>query len=177
MSILGPILGLVGVGGIGAALVFVPGLAAAAAKLASAAVSFIVNLPWAKIWWIVPCLAFFLFGLWQLHGRHVAEAKLPACEKRAADSHQAFLLEKKAFAAEKASLDGARSQIDDTNKRILAQAADLEQAKRDAAAADARNASLAKSTDAKISALQQAALHHTAPCTLSDEARKELENQ
>jgi hypothetical protein len=63
MSILGLALGAVGITGIGAALVLIPGAAAAAARMASAAVSFIVGLPWAKIWWIIPLGAAVVFAL------------------------------------------------------------------------------------------------------------------
>ncbi|HEY1605637.1 MAG TPA: hypothetical protein VGF77_08550 [Allosphingosinicella sp.] len=63
MSILGIALPVLGLGGIGAVIAFIPGAAAAAAKLASAAVSFVVGLPWAKIWWIVPLGAALIFAL------------------------------------------------------------------------------------------------------------------
>jgi hypothetical protein len=62
MSILGLALGAVGITGIGAALVLIPGAMAAATRVATAAVSFIAGLPWAKIWWIVPLAAALVFG-------------------------------------------------------------------------------------------------------------------
>jgi hypothetical protein len=121
-------------------------------------------------------IAAVIFGLYERHGRHSAEAKIPALQQRAANSHTAFLLEKKAFATEKASLDTALGHIADNNKRILAQAADLDQAKRDDAANIARNGKLAQSTDARIARLKAISADvHRAPCTLSDEAKKGLD--
>jgi septal ring factor EnvC (AmiA/AmiB activator) len=118
-----------------------------------------------------------IYALICLHREHAAEANIPVLQQAFANERKAFQAERQAFATEQASLAGARTQIDDTNKRVMAQAADLELAKHDAAAADARNASLARSTDSRIAALQAAAGKHGAPCTLSDGVKKELENQ
>jgi hypothetical protein len=177
MSILGPILALVGVGGIGAALFFIPGAGAAVGKAAAGALAFLSKMPP----WIFAVAAAVAFGLWCLHAKnaqHTKDAREISRWHMAADnSHAAFLAEKKSFAIEKTSLDQAREIIGKNNLRILAGAADLDRAKRDAAAADARNDKLAQSTDARIAALRSAATHHTAPCTLSNEAKRELENQ
>lgn len=127
--------------------------------------------------WVYPIVAAALVALWAIHGKHVAERKIPALEHKAADSHNAFLLEKQQFAIEKASLVGARAQIDGQNKVIAAQGAALDQATQDAAAARARNTKLAETTDAQIAALQAASHQHKTPCTLSDAARRELEGK
>jgi hypothetical protein len=91
MSILGLALGAVGIGGIGAALVLIPGAAAAVARVASAAVSFIVGLPWAKIWWTIPLAAAVIFGFIERgnarhwHKESDAKAGLIADVKREVD--------------------------------------------------------------------------------------------
>jgi phosphoglycolate phosphatase-like HAD superfamily hydrolase len=158
------------------------GLAIAVAKFGAKTVfgkigGAISSIPWAKVWWLIPIALALGFGLYRDFQYRKIERKIPALEQRAANSHTAFLLEKKAFATEKASLDAANRLLDANNKRILAEAADFDQAKRDAAAAQAKNAKLAQSTNARIAELQTAATHHTAPCTLSSAARKALEDQ
>lgn len=174
MSLLGLGIGLLGGGGlIGAAIAFIPGAGAVVGRIVAGALAFLSKLPP----WVFAVAAALLFALWCLHGKHVAEAKIPALKQQAANSHAAFLAEKKAFAIEKASLDEARHHIDENNRRILAAAVDLDRAKKDAAAADVRNDKLARSTDARIAALRSAATQHKVPCTLSNEARKELEDQ
>jgi hypothetical protein len=170
VSILGIGLGILGVGGIGAAIAFIPGAAAVAGKAASGALSFLSKLPP----WVFAVAAAVLFGLWCLHGKQAAEAKIPALRQAAANSHQAFLLEKRAFATEKASLDRANGLIDASNKRIDAAHIELERERVNAAADEARNAKLARSTDQQIAALTRAAGQHQKPCTLSSEAKMEL---
>lgn len=117
------------------------------------------------------------FCLYQVHERHKAERKIPAFQAAFAKEQQAFRAERAAFATEQASLNGALARIDENNRRILAEAADLEQAKRDAAAADARNAKLARSTNAQIAGLVAAAGAHKTPCVLSGAAMRELKNR
>lgn len=162
---------------ISTAVGFVNPAAGMALKVLGGIKDFLAKLPA----WVFIVAAALLFAFWCWHEKNHQASKdartISGWQHKAEDSHHAFLLEKGQFAIEKASLDQARKIINENNRRILAEAADLDRAKQDAAAADARNIKLAQSTDAEISALQSAATKHTKPCTLSDEARHELEGR
>ncbi|HEY1606027.1 MAG TPA: hypothetical protein VGF77_10580 [Allosphingosinicella sp.] len=109
-----------------------------------------------------------LFGLIQLgEARHA--------RKQAANFESLYHGEQAAHAITKASLSQADGEIADNNRRIDAAHAELTREQAQAAAADARNAKLARSTDAQIAALQaKASDPHRPACTLSDEAKKAL---
>lgn len=130
--------------------------------------------------WVFVVAAALLFALWCWHEKNhqaLKDAKVIAgWQHKAEDSHRAFLLEKGQFAIEARNLAAANNRIEAQNKVVRQQGILLDQMTRDAAANDARNAKLARSTDQQIAALRSAATQHKTPCTLSDAARRELED-
>lgn len=176
MSILGIGLSLLGGGGvIGAIIALVPGAAEIAGKAVGGTITFLSGIPWGKIWWVFPIAAALAFGLYKDFKYRAIEKEIPALKQRAADSHAAFLAEKKSFAIEKAGLDRANGLIDDNNRRIAAASTELARETARAAVDEARNAKLARSTDARIAGVRASVNAHP-PCVLPDAAKKALDD-
>jgi hypothetical protein len=117
-------------------------------------------------------VVFFLFAALMLTRSTLANTK-----RDLVISRQETANERTAHAITKQSLAEANTKIDDNNARINAAAGELAREQAETAANEAHNAKLAQSTDAEIAALRARASQPRKPCTLSDEAKRELEGQ
>lgn len=183
MSILRIALGIVGLGGgglgiavakWGAHLVFgrIGSVARAGADRAKA-------VDWGKVYRTVallglPVMLFLAVYEWS-EARHAGK-QLTQEQGRVAGLVRVNAAEVAAHLVTKQSLSDALGKINDTNRRIAAAGVDLDQAKRDVAASEARLAAAAKPTDAAIAELNRSAAGpRTTPCKLSPAAAKALE--
>jgi uncharacterized protein YlxW (UPF0749 family) len=122
-----------------------------------------------RIWWSIP-IALLLIAL--LLTRHtLANTKHDRDQWK--DTAAVRLANLKTTTA---SLNGARAQIDDDNKRIEAANQALQTARQEAAAADARANARYEATKGAVARLEASAgAKGLPPCKVSDEARRALE--
>jgi transcriptional regulator of met regulon len=121
-----------------------------------------------KLWWSLPIIILAIaLGL----TRHT----LANTKHDLGASRQETANERAAHAITKQSLAECNQKVVDNNARIKAAADTLAREQGEAAANEAHNAKLAQSTDAEIAALRARASQPRKPCTLSDEAKRELE--
>lgn len=77
MSVLAIGAGILGLGGIGAAMAFIPGAIGFVGNLAAGAINFLGKVNWAKVWWLLPIGAAVVFGLIE-RGEAMHQRKLDA---------------------------------------------------------------------------------------------------
>jgi len=123
-----------------------------------------------KLWWSLPIIGLTIALL-------LTRSTLAHTKVDLATSRQETANERAAHAITKQSLAEANGKIRDNNNRIKAAADELAREKAETAASEAHNAKLAQSTDAEIAALRARANQPRKPCTLSDEAKRELEGR
>jgi hypothetical protein len=122
-----------------------------------------------RFWWSIPIAILLVLLLVTRVQRDHARADLQASLKL-----NGRLTEQLEITA--ASLNGALARIDDSNRRILAAAAQLDQAKQRAAADQARADERWKGSGRTVAALEASAKAETGdPCTVSDAAAQALE--
>lgn len=122
-----------------------------------------------RFWWIIPAVVAVVWILaLKADVRHL-EKKLERANEKAGELTMGLNVTT-------ASLDEATRHLNDQNRRVMERNRMLEQARRDAAASEARAKERWKSTAATIAELEEASRRpNRAPCTLSPEARRALE--